>query len=52
MIPRTEELSDDLHEDFIATLVFEEEEARMIEGSAKVIDEAEMEKGSQKLPQM
>ncbi len=34
MIQRTEELSDDMHENFIATLVFEEE-AKMIEGEAK-----------------
>ncbi len=47
MIPRTEELSDDMHEDFVAKLVFEDE-AKMIEGNAKVIDVAEMEKGSQK----
>jgi len=31
MIPRTEELSDDLHEDFIAELIFEEEQAKVIE---------------------
>lgn len=36
MIPHTAELGDDLHEDFVATLVFEEEQ--MIEGSVKVID--------------
>ena len=37
MIPRTEELSDDMHEDFVATLIFEDE-AKMIEGEAKVVD--------------
>ena len=37
MIPRTEELSDDMHEDFIATLIFEDE-AKMIKGSAKAVD--------------
>ncbi len=37
MIPRTEELFDDMHEDFVATLIFEDE-AKMIEGSAKAVD--------------
>ncbi len=31
MIPRTEELSDDMHEDCIATLVFEDEQTNVIE---------------------
>ena len=50
MIPHTAELGDDLHEDFVATLIFEEEEAKMIEGNAKIIDvtnEAEMGKSKQ-----
>jgi hypothetical protein len=38
MIPRTAELSDDLHEDCIATLVFEDEQANVIESSAKSVD--------------
>ncbi len=48
MIPMTAELSDDLHEDFVATLVFEEEQSKMVEGKANVIDVAKMENGSQK----
>ncbi len=55
MIPKAAELAEDLHEDFVATLVFEDEQAKMVEGSAKVIDvagEAEMENGSQKPLQM
>ncbi len=48
MIPATAEIASEVHEDFIAGLIFEEEEARMIEGNAKVIDVAEMENGSQK----
>ena len=45
MIPHTPELPDDLHEDFVDGLIFEEEQGRMIEGNAKIIDvtnEAEM----------
>ena len=38
MIPRTAELGDDLHEDFVDSLIFEEEQAKMIEGKAKVVD--------------
>ncbi len=40
MIPRTEELSDNTHEDFIAELIIEEEEqAKVIEGEAtNVVD--------------
>ncbi|MCP4266582.1 MAG: hypothetical protein GY777_13580 [Candidatus Brocadiaceae bacterium] len=38
MIPRTAELGDDMHEDFVATLIFEDE-AKMIEGEAtNVVD--------------
>ncbi len=37
LIPGTAELADDLHEDFVAKLVFEDE-AKMIEGSAKAVD--------------
>ncbi len=37
MIPRTEELADDMHEEFVATLIFEEEHGKMIKGSAKVV---------------
>ena len=36
MIPHTAELGDDLHEDFIDSLVFEEEQ--MLECKAKVVD--------------
>ena len=36
MIPATAELGDDLHEDFVATLVFEEEQSHLIE--ANVVD--------------
>ncbi|MGR3174544.1 MAG: hypothetical protein ACUZ8N_08110 [Candidatus Scalindua sp.] len=39
MIPHTAELPDDLHEDFVDTLIFEEEQ--MIEGKAKVVDVTE-----------
>jgi hypothetical protein len=55
MIPATAELADDMHEDFVAELVFEEEQGKLIEGNAKMIDvtdEAEMGNGSQKPPQM
>ena len=38
MIPKTAELPDDIHEDFVDTLVFEEEQVKMIEGNAKVVD--------------
>ncbi len=38
MIPRTAELPDDLHEDFVDSLIFGEEQGRMIEGKAKVVD--------------
>jgi hypothetical protein len=39
MIPTTAELAEDIHEDFIETLVFEEEEAKMLEGEAtNVVD--------------
>ncbi len=38
MIPRTAELSDDMHEDFVATLIFEDEQAKAIEGSTKAVD--------------
>ena len=38
MIPHTAELGDDLHEDFVATLIFEEEQVKMVEGNAKIID--------------
>ncbi len=38
MIPATAELGDDMHEDFVADLIFEEEQTMMIEGSAKIID--------------
>jgi hypothetical protein len=37
MIPHTAELGDDLHEDFVAELIFEEEEGKMIEDKAKVL---------------
>ena len=53
MIPRTAELGDDLHEDFVATLVFEEEQIKVIEGKAKVVDvtnEAKKGSNSQKQP--
>ncbi len=33
MIPATAELGDDLHEDFVATLVFEEEQSHLIEAN-------------------
>ncbi len=38
MLPKTAELSDDLHEDFVVTLIFEEEQAKVIEGEAKEVD--------------
>ncbi len=39
MIPATAELPEDLHEDFVATLIFEDEEqGKMIVSSAKVVD--------------
>ncbi len=40
MLPKTPELPDDLHEDFLDELVLEEElaQAKMIEGNAKVVD--------------
>ena len=38
MIPRTAELGDDLHEDFVETLVFKEEQGKMIEGNTMVVD--------------
>ncbi|GAX60933.1 hypothetical protein SCALIN_C16_0007 [Candidatus Scalindua japonica] len=38
MIPKTAEFPDDLHEHFVDTLVFEEEQVKMIEGNAKVVD--------------
>ncbi len=38
MIPKTAELAEDLHEDFVATLIFEDEQVKMIEGSAKAVD--------------
>jgi len=38
MIPATAELTGDIHEDFVDTLVFEEEEARLIEANTKVIN--------------
>ena len=53
MIPKTAELGDDLHEDFVETLVFEEEQGKMIEGHAKVVDvgeASEMGSDSQKQP--
>lgn len=53
MIPATAELENDLHEDFVETLIFKEEQVKMIEGKTKVVDvtnEAEMGKDSQKLP--
>ncbi len=34
MIPATAELSEDMHEDFIAELIFEEEEAMLVETDA------------------
>ncbi len=37
LIPGTAELADDLHEDFVAKLVFEDE-AKILEGKAKVVD--------------
>jgi hypothetical protein len=40
MIPATAEMPEDMHEDFVATLVFEEEQ--MIEGNAKVVDVTNM----------
>ncbi len=38
MIPATAELPEELHEDFVASLVFEDEQVKMIEGSAKAVD--------------
>ncbi len=35
MIPATAELPEDMHEDFVATLIFEDEEAELIETNAK-----------------
>ncbi len=41
MLPKTPELPDDLHEDFLDELMLEEElaQAKMIEGNAKVVDD-------------
>ncbi len=38
MLPKTAELPDDLHEDFLEELVLEEESDKWIEGNAKVVD--------------
>ncbi len=38
MIPATAELPEEMHEDFVETLIFEDEQAKMIEGSAKAVD--------------
>ncbi len=38
MLPKTAELAEDTHEDFIAELIIEDEQAKMIEGSAKAVD--------------
>ncbi len=38
LLPKTTELGDDLLEDFLDDLVFEEERAKMIESKAKVVD--------------
>ncbi len=38
MIPQTAELTGDVHEDFLDELLLEEEQAKLIEGNAKVVD--------------
>ena len=38
LIPKAAELPDNLHEDFVETLIFEEEQNKMLEGKAKVVD--------------
>ncbi len=38
MIPKTAELAEDTHEDFIAELIIEDEQAKVIEGEAKAVD--------------
>jgi hypothetical protein len=38
MIPATAELTDDLHENFVDELVFEEEALHLVEGQAEVVD--------------
>jgi hypothetical protein len=42
MIPKTAELPDDLLEDFVDTLIFEEEIDRLEDGHAKVVDVTDM----------
>jgi hypothetical protein len=42
MIPATAELTDDLHENFVDELVFEEEALHLVEGQAEVVDVGEM----------
>lgn len=38
MIPQTAELPGDLHEEFVDTLVFAEESAKLVDANAKVLD--------------
>ncbi len=38
MLPKTAELAEDTHEDFIAELIIEDEQAKVIEGEAKAVD--------------
>ena len=48
MLPKTVEFTDDQHDEFVDTLIFEEEQVKMIEGNAIIDAPASLKMGQNK----